>query len=47
MFFIFKTMIVVLFWWVHLASGYSCVLDLVAALSQAAFKSTVTEVEAQ
>ena len=29
MLFIFKTMLVVLLWWIHLASGYTCVLGLV------------------
>ena len=27
--FIFKTMLIVLFWWLHLASGHRCVLTLV------------------
>ena len=29
MLFIFKTILVGLFWWIHLASGHRCVLDLV------------------
>ena len=29
MLFIFETILVSLFWWIHLASGHRCVLDLV------------------